>query len=319
MCERAVYYEKMSDDHATARRPRPPRGPDAVRTCQAQDSLQGLPGAGFHSSGGGRAGPSRSVIGGRLCNAPPLRLRFSPGELALFLDIDGTLAPITARPEMTRVPLDTRRTLRALQRSGVALAALSGRSLSQVRRLLLPLEIPAGGSHGAQLKLATGRSVRVTGRLPDGLIDLLQRGTERLPGVWLERKPAALALHWRQAIQCREEVAQLACEALAAAPGWRLVVGHCVHELRPAGRDKGVALRRLMRQPAFAGRWPLAIGDDRTDEDAFAAALELGGGAIRVGASVDTVAPWELSDVEALAAWLRTQLLHYTRREAGHG
>ena len=129
-----------------------------------------------------------------------------------------------------------------------------------------------------------------------------------MPGVWLERKPAALALHWRQAPQFRDDVADLAGRALAASPGWRLMAGHCVHELRPGGRDKGVALRRLMRQPGFLGRWPLAIGDDRTDEDAFIAALGLGGGAIRVGTPAATAAPWGLRDVEALGQWLRCYL-----------
>ena len=239
--------------------------------------------------------------------APPWP-RCPLNRLALFLDVDGTLAPITARPEQTRVPRKTRNLLLALQSSGVALAALSGRPLTQVRSLLRPIEIPLAGSHGAQISPAQGRCIRSSGFPPAGLADRLQRGVERLPGVWLERKPSAFALHWRQAPQHRAEVSRLVEQALCAAPGWRLVAGHCVHELRPAGRDKGVALRRLMRQPQFAGCWPLAIGDDRTDEDAFVAALRLGGGAIRIGACKDTAAPWVLPDVGALAAWLQRLL-----------
>jgi len=244
----------------------------------------------------------------KLRPAPPQRLRLPPHRLALFLDVDGTLAPITARPEFTRVPLDTRRTLHALQRSGAAVAAVSGRPLTQVRRLLLPLEVPAAGSHGAQIRFTAGRSIRVSRRVPYGLLDALQDGASRLPGVWLERKPAALALHWRQAPSRRDEVRQLAEQFLAQTPGWQLIEGHCVHELRPRGRDKGVALKRLMRRPDFVGRWPLAIGDDRTDEDAFAVALALGGSAIRVGAPAQTIAPWSVPNVEVLAAWLHAQL-----------
>lgn len=240
--------------------------------------------------------------------APPSRLPVPLCRLALFLDLDGTLAPITERPDLTRVPLRTRRTLLALQRRGVAIAALSGRPLAQVRRLLLPVHIPMGGSHGAQISFVNGRGIRVSSRIPSATSAILQQGVNRLPGVWLERKPAAYAMHWRQAPQHRAAVADLAQKVLAAAPGWRVVEGHCVHELRPAWRDKGKALIRLMQQPAFAGRWPLAIGDDTTDEDAFTAALGLGGGAIRVGLGADTVAPWQLENVEALARWLYRNL-----------
>src|SRR5690606_31176516 len=166
---------------------------------------------------------------------PPLRLPVPLHRLALFLDVDGTLAPITPRPELTRVPLATRRTLLHLHQSGVAVAALSGRPLVQVRRLLRPLQIPVGGSHGAQLGSADGRSVRATGLLPSALVQRVQRGVECLPGVWLERKPASLAIHWRQAPQFCQDVDKVARDALAETPGWRLVPGHCVHELRPSG------------------------------------------------------------------------------------
>ena len=257
---------------------------------------------------------SRDMEGGQeastqsLRSAPPVRLRVPPRQLALFLDIDGTLAPITPRPEFTQVPVGTRRTLIELRRAGVEIAALSGRPLVQVRRLLLPVNIPAGGSHGAQLGPTAGRSLRFTGSLPPELVPFIQKGIQDLAGVWLERKPAALAIHWRQAPEYQGAIDNLASHALRLVPGWQLVCGHCVHELRPSGRNKGVALRWLMRQPGFRGRWPLAIGDDRTDEDAFSAALKLGGSAIRVGPTSKTLAPWQLPDVPALAGWLRGQL-----------
>lgn len=253
-----------------------------------------------------KAASGRTGAAGPSLEPPPLRCALH--RLALFLDVDGTLAPIAARPELSRVPLATRLTLRALQDSGAALAALSGRPVNQVRRLLHPVDIPVGGSHGAQILLARGRSIRAMGAMPDGLIDFLQDHVDRLPGVWLERKPAALAVHWRQAPEYRPDVAALVAKAVQNLPGWQVVPGHCVHELRPCGRNKGTALFRLMRRREFAGRWPLAIGDDRTDEDAFAAALALGGGAIRIGPATRTLAPWTLPDVAALADWLRAQL-----------
>jgi trehalose 6-phosphate phosphatase len=77
-----------------------------------------------------------------------------------------------------------------------------------------------------------------------------------------------------------------------------------VVELRPHGADKGDALRRLMREPPFAGARPLFMGDDLTDEHAFAAAAELSGGGILVGAPRATAAAWRLDNVAAAASWL---------------
>ena len=238
----------------------------------------------------------------------PPHLKLPSNRLAIFLDVDGTLAPITERPEQSRVPVATRRTLAQLQKRGVALAALSGRPLAQVRRLLIPLGIPSGGSHGAQLRYGNKGSICARPSIPEKLSNTLERGLLKLEGVWLERKPAAFAVHWRQAPKYQAEVEHVVRAALDSAPGWGLIRGHCVHELRAPGRDKGKALMRLMRRPEFAGRWPLAIGDDRTDEDAFIAALEMGGAAIRVGPTEETVAPWQVEDITTLAAWLKLQL-----------
>lgn len=253
----------------------------------------------------GRIVSQTGDVGGFRGKPPLLRLR--PGQLALFLDVDGTLAPITERPEMTRVPLETRRVLLELQRQGVALAALSGRPLDQVRGLLHPVNIPMAGSHGAQISLEGNQDITLASPPPPDMVSELQARVDALPGVWLERKPASLAVHWRQAPQYQEQVAQLVAEVLAGAPRWQLVQGHSVHEVRQKGHDKGMVLKRIMCQPEFSGRWPLAIGDDRTDEDAFNVALELGGAAIQVGAGQETVAPWALADVQSLAQWLGAQ------------
>lgn len=239
--------------------------------------------------------------------APP-NLKLPPERVAIFLDVDGTLAPLTSRPEFTRIPLQTRRVLLHLQGRGVALAALSGRPMSQVRRLLQPVKIPVAGSHGAQISFSGSGGISVIPKIPEAMSASLSRGIAALPGVWIERKPAAIAVHWRQAPQLRADVEQVVQQALRHAQGWSVIHGHCVLELRAPGRDKGRALKRLMRGPRFAGRWPLAIGDDRTDEDAFRAALALGGSAIRVGETEQTMAPWQLKDVTDLAAWLQTQL-----------
>jgi trehalose 6-phosphate phosphatase len=77
-----------------------------------------------------------------------------------------------------------------------------------------------------------------------------------------------------------------------------------VAELRPPGADKGDALKALMREPTFAGARPLFVGDDLTDEHAFAAAAEFGGAGILVGPARETAARYRLASVKAVADWL---------------
>ena len=91
---------------------------------------------------------------------------------------------------------------------------------------------------------------------------------------------------------------------LADETGLILQAGKMVEELRPTGADKGDALRALMREPEFAGARPLFVGDDLTDEHAFLAAAELGGGGVLVGAPRETAARWRIADVSGVARWL---------------
>jgi trehalose 6-phosphate phosphatase len=79
--------------------------------------------------------------------------------------------------------------------------------------------------------------------------------------------------------------------------------GKRVVELKPAGKDKGVAVGEYMREAPFRGRCPVFIGDDLTDEYGFAMVNRLGGHSIKVGRG-RTVARWRLRDVAAVRAWL---------------
>jgi trehalose 6-phosphate phosphatase len=80
--------------------------------------------------------------------------------------------------------------------------------------------------------------------------------------------------------------------------------GHMVAELRTPGPDKGDALAAFMAEPPFAGSRPVFIGDDLTDEDAFAAAAAGGGFGVLVGPDRPTAARMRLENVEAVHAWL---------------
>src|SRR6185369_6443280 len=101
-------------------------------------------------------------------------------------------------------------------------------------------------------------------------------------GLIVEAKPLSIALHYRRAPALEERILAF-MRALARRPGFMLQRGKMVAELRPAGADKGDALKALMREPRFMGARPLFVGDDLTDEHAFAAAAALGGAGILVG------------------------------------
>ena len=93
-------------------------------------------------------------------------------------------------------------------------------------------------------------------------------------------------------------------EILQEYPYFTLVPGKMVLEARAVGFDKGAALRAFMQEEPFAGRTPIFIGDDRTDEDTFLAAQELGGIGIKLGAG-ETAARMRIADVASVHALLQ--------------
>ncbi|HYE46746.1 MAG TPA: trehalose-phosphatase, partial [Caulobacter sp.] len=122
-------------------------------------------------------------------------------------------------------------------------------------------------------------------------------------GLLVERKSAAVALHYRARPECGPAVVDLA-QRLARTHRLELQEGRMVAELRTPGPDKGDALEVFMAAPPFAGSRPVMIGDDLTDESAFAAAIALGGDAILVGPARPSHARWRLPTPAALLAWL---------------
>jgi trehalose 6-phosphate phosphatase len=86
--------------------------------------------------------------------------------------------------------------------------------------------------------------------------------------------------------------------------------GKCVVELGPRGESKSTAIEAFMREPPFAGRTPVFIGDDVSDEDGFAAVNALHGYSIRVGRPAHTEASHSFGSVSAVIAWLRERNLN---------
>lgn len=224
---------------------------------------------------------------------------------ALFLDFDGTLVELAETPDAIRVPAALGPLLERLRRRlDGRLAIVSGRSLADLERHLPFSGVAVAGSHGLELRLANGDSLPL--RVPAGLDEAraeIERFAAGRNGLIVEEKPLGIALHFRLAPE-QEKPVLVFMDEVARRHGLWLQSGKMVAELRPAGANKGDALKALMREPRFMGARPLFVGDDLTDEHAFAAAAELGGAGILVGSPRETAARYRLASVNAVADWL---------------
>ena len=246
---------------------------------------------------------------------------------ALFLDIDGTLLELALTPESVSVPPHLTRLLETLiSRTQGALALVSGRQIAEMDSLFPSLTFCAAGLHGFERRDATGNRhdrpsppAEVLAAVRRSLADLAAAH----PGLLVEDKQFALALHYRLAPHLEDRVAaEMTRIAEEVRPVLELQLGKMVIELRPAGANKGAAVRQFMAEAPFAGRYPIYIGDDLTDESAFEQVNALGGLSIAVGvpgpvqasrpgqaattvqAARPTAARAALADVTAVRAWL---------------
>jgi trehalose 6-phosphate phosphatase len=232
-------------------------------------------------------------------------------DWALFLDVDGTLLEIAATPASVRVP---RRLIDVLAgvsaKLGGALALVSGRALADVDSLFAPLRVPAAGAHGAERRTASGNVLRQDDSVALAPAKrLLAAWAAAHAGVLLEDKGSALALHYRLAPELEAGARQVAGAALSAAgPRFQLQDGKKVLEIRATAVNKGQAIEAFMREPPFAGRVPVFLGDDVTDEDGFAFVNRFGGHSIRVGLDRATRARWRLADEAQAVRWLESHL-----------
>ena len=236
---------------------------------------------------------------------PPLDL-----QSALFLDVDGTLLEIAPRPELVHVPRGLPALIARLsqQRQG-ALALISGRPLVQLDRLFRPWRGAAAGLHGTERRRADGSLDRIRDADGEAALDLIRPKLAALAGskggLIIEDKGATLALHYRAAPDREAEIRAYA-EALQREAGadLRLIAGKMVVEFQSRNANKGAAIAAFLAEAPFAGRQPVFVGDDTTDEDGFAEVRRRGGFAIRVGAPRETAANYRLPSVEAVLAWL---------------
>lgn len=215
--------------------------------------------------------------------APPA---ITPG-MALLLDLDGTLLDFAPTPDAVVVPPTLPPALAALQaRLGGALAIITGRPVAQIDALLPGLPAVAG-EHGGAIRHAPGEAVEREPHppVPPAWLADAEAAIAAHPGTLLERKAHGVALHFRRAPEAGPALRALAEGLVALLPSHALLPGNMVWEVRPRGIHKGNAVRALMARPPFAGRTPVFVGDDITDEDAIAAARALGGIGLRVADS----------------------------------
>ncbi len=246
------------------------------------------------------AAPARTIGRALLPPPPPL----DPRSDALFLDLDGTLVAIAEHPDAIAPGQALGPLLqRARNRLGGCLVIVSGRSLADLDRHLgddLPL---AGGVHGAEMRGAA--RTELDPAAARALAQARRVLATEAGALLVEDKGMAIALHFRQRPDLGALAGRLAAR-LADASGGSLAVqpGRMVFELKPARADKGMVVRAFLAEPLFAGRRPLFVGDDLTDEAGFRAAQDAGGEGILVGDRAPTAARAALTDVAAVHGWL---------------
>jgi trehalose 6-phosphate phosphatase len=206
-------------------------------------------------------------------------------DWALFLDLDGTLLDIAAKPDEVKVP-----SMLALELSRVrhdldgAVAIVSGRELAVLDDLLSPFSGAGAGEHGAVVRLPDGSLDKVrTPVIPRLWIEKLRAAAESWPGIVVERKPRSVCVHYRLAPE-REQDALALVSSLPdlEAEGFTILRSKMAFEVKPRSSSKGRAVALLMETPPFVGRTPVYVGDDVTDEDGIAMAAKLGGFGLRV-------------------------------------
>ena len=248
--------------------------------------------------------------------------RMSPLPLArcddaLFVDLDGTLVDLAPTPDAVTVHPELPVLLARLQcLLGGAVAVVSGRPVAQIDHLLQPLSACAAGVHGVERRSADGKLQRLA---IDGLqpvAALVRAVVDAHPGLRMETKPGAIALHYRQASALQQLCLDTMAQALAQTDGMVLMHGKMVVEMKPQAASKGQAIHSFMNEAPFRGRRPWFFGDDVTDESGFEAVRALGGVAVKIGTGA-TLAGHRLADPASLRLWLSSTVARLSVTERG--
>lgn len=226
-----------------------------------------------------QAGVSAEHLPWALDLLPEIKRRIGGRNIAWFLDFDGTLAPIVARPDMATLPTETKTLLTSLARQSLV-CIMSGRTLED---LLEKVDIPTlyyGADHGRRIVGPVGSSIEheVGSEARSDLraaAEQLQHALAHIDGVLVEAKDLSLSVHYRLTPEAQRQIVAETTERMVGKfPGLTLGAGALVHELRPDdGWNKGRAMLWLLESLGLdpSGTCPLCVGDDLTDEDMFKA------------------------------------------------
>ena len=204
---------------------------------------------------------------------------------ALLLDVDGTLLDIAPRPDLVTVPPGLIEDLRRLHDlSAGAVAFISGRKIAVMDALFKPLVLPAVGVHGAEIRVGRGSIERRSEPLPVLLRQKLVDGARAL-GLLTEDKETSVTIHFRLAPEKEKDAEALVARACRefSAENLHIARNKMIVEVMRGGIDKGAGIEALMARAPFAGRIPVFVGDDATDEKGFAAMASFKGVAFSVG------------------------------------
>jgi trehalose 6-phosphate phosphatase len=249
---------------------------------------------------------STTVLPGALEHLSEIEARLRDRRPAIFLDYDGTLTPIVARPELAVLATEMRETVRRLARKH-AVAVVSGRGLADVINLVGIEELYYAGNHGFEIRGPGGTDLRheIGGEFLPALARARAHIAERIrsiPGAFVEDKTYSLSVHYRQSPEERVAEVEASVDAvLAEAPKLRKHLGKKVFEVRPRIEwDKGRAVLYLLKALGLDSYdvLPIYVGDDITDEDAFRALAGTGLGFLVVDEPRPSAASYALRNTD---------------------
>lgn len=233
----------------------------------------------------------------------------SSARIALFLDFDGTLSKIVPTPGDAELDPKIRSILKSLiARSDFNVSIVSGRALADVRQRACLTNVIYVGNHGLEIE-----SDSICFREPEAealrrelrcLSLQLKLALSDTDGLEIEDKGLTLSVHYRRVTEHLQDwVRRVAFGTVDRFPAFHCREGKMVLEVKPqVNWHKGYAVKWIAREILPASSLPIYIGDDVTDEDAFAALPD--GITIRVGEAAETHAQYSLSDVHAVGQFL---------------